>query len=76
MTAVVKAKKVLIGNRALMSNNRISIGPLENEIETLENQAKTVLILAVEGKAMGAIAVSDTAKEHSKKPSAACKRWV
>ena len=66
VTAVVKARKVLIGNRALMGNNRISIGPLENEIEALENQAKTVLILAVEGKAMGAIAVSDTAKEHSK----------
>jgi Cu+-exporting ATPase len=66
ITAGFKGKKVLIGNRALMRNSKISIELLEGEIEKLESQAKTVLVLAVDGKAFGAIAVSDTVKEHSK----------
>jgi Cu+-exporting ATPase len=62
----VKGQKVLIGNRALMRNNGVSTEDFESEIERLEGQAKTVLILAVDGEAEGAIAVSDTVKEHSK----------
>ena len=66
VTAGVKGKKVLIGNRALMKTNNVPVRQLENEIEKLESEGKTVLIVAVEGKALGAIAVSDTVKEHSK----------
>jgi Cu+-exporting ATPase len=66
VTARVKGESVLIGNRALMKNNNVSVQKLENMIERLENEGKTVLIVAVEGKAAGAIAVSDTVKEHSK----------
>jgi Cu+-exporting ATPase len=64
--AGAKGKKVIIGNRALMRKNNISIDHLESAIEKLENEAKTVLILAVNDKASSAIAVSDTIKEHSK----------
>jgi Cu+-exporting ATPase len=66
VAAGVKGKKVLIGNRALMKNNNVPVQKLENEIEKLEGEGKTVLIVALEGKAAGAIAVSDTVKEHSK----------
>lgn len=66
VTAQVKGKKVLIGNRALMQNNNVSLTRLESEIEKLEGEGKTVLIVAVEGAAAGALAVSDTVKEHSK----------
>jgi Cu+-exporting ATPase len=66
VSAGVKGKKVLIGNRALMRNNNIPIEHLESEIERLEAEGKTVLILAVEGQAAGALAVSDTVKEHSR----------
>ena len=66
VTAEVKGKKVLIGNMALMKNNNVPVQQLENEIEKLESEGKTVLIVAVKGKAAGAIAVSDTVKEHSK----------
>ena len=66
VSAGVKGKKVLIGNRALMRNNNIPIEHLESEIERLEAEGKTVLILAVERQAAGALAVSDTVKEHSR----------
>jgi Cu+-exporting ATPase len=66
ITASVKSKKVVIGNRGLMRKNNVSIDHLESAIEKLESEAKTVLILAVDDKASSAIAVSDTVKEHSK----------
>jgi len=66
VTAKADGKRVLIGNRALMQANKVSVTNLESEIERLENEGKTVLILAVEGKTAGAIAVSDTVKEHSR----------
>jgi len=64
--ADVLGKKVLIGNRALMANNGVAIKGFEIDIQRLENEAKTVLIVAVSGKALGVLAISDTLKEHSK----------
>jgi Cu+-exporting ATPase len=66
VTARVKGKKVLIGNRALMRDNNISVARLESLIERLEGEGKTVLVVAAEGAALGVLAVSDTVKEHSK----------
>jgi len=74
VTAEVKGKKALIGNRALMKNNNVPVQQLENEIERLESEGKTVLIVALEGKAAGAIAVSDTVKEHSKEAISALRK--
>jgi len=59
-------KKILVGNRALMRNHKVPIENLENYVEKLEKEGKTVLIVAIDGKAAGLLAVSDTIKEHSK----------
>jgi len=61
-----RRKKVLLGNRALMADNKVSIKQFEGDIERLEREGKTVLTVAVGGKAAGLLAVSDTLKEHSK----------
>jgi len=61
-----KQKKILLGNRALMRNHNVAIKKLEDHIERLEKEGKTVLIVATDGKAVGLLAVSDTIKEHSK----------
>lgn len=66
VTAKAKSRKAMIGNRALMRDSDISIEHFESEIERLEAEGKTVLIFAVGEKAVGALAVSDTVKEHSK----------
>jgi Cu+-exporting ATPase len=66
VSAKVNRKKVLIGNRALMRESKVSMGHLEDDIARLENEGKTVLTVSVDGKAMGLLAVSDTLKEHSK----------
>jgi len=59
-------KKILLGNRALMRKHKVAVEKLEDHIERLEKEGKTVLIVATDGKAVGLLAVSDTIKEHSK----------
>lgn len=63
--AVYKGKAILLGNRKLMANNGISLEHLEKQITELEDEGKTAMILAADGKAVGVIAVADTLKENS-----------
>lgn len=65
--AKVRAKEVLIGNRALFEERNV---PYPNEVETkvlqLENEAKTVSLIAVDGKLCGMVAIADVLKESAK----------
>lgn len=58
---------ILFGNRVLMKKYRIKVNDIEEKIGKLEYQGKTVMILAVNKKIVGLIAVADTLKEFSKK---------
>ncbi|MDH5734285.1 MAG: heavy metal translocating P-type ATPase, partial [Candidatus Bathyarchaeota archaeon] len=64
--AKYKLKHILVGNRGLMEDHRISIDHLEGTVERLEKEGKTVMILAVNRKVSGLIAVADTLKQYSK----------
>ena len=66
VAARFKQKNVLLGNRTLMRKRKVAIEKLEGYIEKLEEEGKTVLIVAIDGKAVGLLAVSDTIKDHSK----------
>ena len=74
VSAKVKRNKVLIGNRPLMRESKVSVEHLEGDIQRLESEGKTVLIVAVDGKAVGLLAVSDTLKEHSKEATETLQR--
>ncbi len=74
ITAQIGNRNVLIGNRPLMRNNEISTECLERDIGKLEAEGKTVLIVAFDGKVAGALAVSDTLKEHSKEAVSALQK--
>ena len=56
-----------LGNKKFILENQIVV---QNEIETdlneLENEGKTVMILASDNSVIGTIAIADTIKEHSK----------
>jgi Cu+-exporting ATPase len=56
---------ILVGNRKLMQTNNINITPLEAKMTTLEEDGKTAMLTAVNGKPAGLIAVADTLKENS-----------
>jgi len=58
-------KAILLGNRKLMKKNNISIAQLEEKMKALEEDGKTAMLMAVDGKAAGLIAVADTLMEYS-----------
>ncbi|MDP1696117.1 MAG: heavy metal translocating P-type ATPase [archaeon] len=58
-------RKIVIGNATLMDEKRISLKKFEYVIDKFENDGKTTMIVAENGKAIGAIAVADAIKEDS-----------
>jgi Cu+-exporting ATPase len=58
--------EIALGNRALFSKlgGVIPTG-VENRLSALENEGKTAMMLAVDNKIVGLIAVADTLKKHS-----------
>ena len=56
---------ILIGNRKLMDEHSIDYSTLESELERLEDEAKTAVLVAKDGKSVGIIAEADTLKEDS-----------
>jgi len=58
-------RHVLLGNRTLMASAGIPAHAAESVLESIEEQGKTAMILAVDGKVAGVIAVADTLKDHS-----------
>ncbi len=58
--------KILLGNKKLIADKNIDISSALSKIEALEAKGKTVIIVSVNGKAAGLIAVADTLKDHSR----------
>lgn len=63
---VIKTKKVFLGNRKLMDAKKIEYKEITEQMSKLENDGKTVMLLAVNGKLAGLIAVADTIKDSAK----------
>jgi len=63
--AKVDGRSVLIGNPALLRDAGIDIAALEAEADRLSADGKTPLLVAIEGKPAGVLAVADTLKEES-----------
>lgn len=74
--ASVEGKNVLVGTRTLLSESRIEIDEsLENQMNRMEKQAKTAMLVAIAGEVAGIIAVADPIKEDSKQAIAALKEF-
>src|SRR3989338_5993647 len=54
-----------LGNRALVADVGLDISPYEDTIRKLENEGKTVMILVIDKKIKGALAVADVLKKES-----------
>ena len=61
----INGDEVLIGSPKLMHQSQVSLDTMKNMFEKLEDEAKTVMLVAVAGKPVGLIAVADTLKEDS-----------
>jgi len=58
-------KLVLVGNRKLMEEEKVDFESLEDDVERLEEDAKTAMLISVGGEIVGVVAVADTLKEDS-----------
>lgn len=62
----IKGEKIYLGNRRLMKKENIDISSISQDIERLESEGKTAMILSKDSKIEGIVAVADTIKETSK----------
>lgn len=65
VTAFINQQKVFFGNKALMDTQGISFSRYNNRLEKLSALGQTPMLLAVEDKIIGIIAVSDPIKKDS-----------
>ncbi|MFD1927117.1 heavy metal translocating P-type ATPase [Sporosarcina siberiensis] len=64
--ANVSGKAVLVGTRRLMNEREIEILDSEVSMEKLESDGKTAMLIAIDNKLAGVVAVADTVKDTSK----------
>jgi Cu+-exporting ATPase len=64
--AEVAGRSVAIGNLRMMSVRGFSINGLEPEVARVQSEAKTAMLVAIDGQVAGVIAVADTIKAGSK----------
>ncbi len=64
VSAMIDKHKVLLGNKKLLIEHNINIhDSIEEKIKILEEDGKTVMLLALDNQVVGVLAVSDTIKE-------------
>jgi len=63
--AQVDGRGVMVGSRRLMQENGFDPAAQEETLRRLEAEARTAMLVAIDGKLAGAIAVADTLKEDS-----------
>ena len=58
-------RKIVVGSRKLMADKSIDYAGTEDDLQRLEHEAKTAMLVALDGKLAGIIAVADTLKADS-----------
>ena len=62
---IVNGRKVLVGSSKLMQSNGIASEKYTGDMEKLEDEGKTAILVAIDGEMAGIVAVADTLKEDS-----------
>ncbi|MCX8188732.1 MAG: heavy metal translocating P-type ATPase [Nitrososphaeria archaeon] len=72
--ALYNGNEILLGNRKLILDHNISIDCIEELLKRLEDEGKTVVILAFNKKLLGILAIADTLKDHAYEAISAIKK--
>ncbi|MEI2443136.1 heavy metal translocating P-type ATPase [Priestia megaterium] len=64
--ATVQKRELLVGTRKLMNQHKVNIDTALEEMTNLEREGKTAMLVALDGKYAGMLAVADTIKATSK----------
>jgi Cu+-exporting ATPase len=70
----VEGREVAVGNASLFAARQISAETLSSKAEELRRQGQAVMLVAVDGKAAGLIAVADPIKPSAKETVSSLKR--
>ncbi|KIV51742.1 ATPase P [Aneurinibacillus migulanus] len=71
---VIEGKQVVIGTRRLMERYNINATHAFAQMDELERKGRTAMLVAIEGRYSGIVAVADTIKETSKEAIARLKQ--
>lgn len=66
VAAVAEGRELLVGTRRLMERRGIDASAAYDQMTALENEGKTAMLAAIDGRYAGMVAVADTIKETSK----------
>lgn len=65
LEATVEGHALLIGTRHLLGERTVAYAELSEQLEALEQQSKTAMLIAIDGEVAGIVAVADTIKVGS-----------
>ena len=65
LEATVEGHEVLVGTRRLLDERSVPYAPYKEHLESLEQQGKTVMLVAIDEEMAGLVAVADTVKVGS-----------
>ncbi|WP_044642742.1 heavy metal translocating P-type ATPase [Risungbinella massiliensis] len=71
--AKVDGRELLVGTRKLLTKSEILIESILSQMNTLEEEGKTAMLVAIDGRLAGMVAVADTVKDTSKEAIARLK---
>ena len=63
--ALVEGRKILIGTTDFLAHRGVSLDGLADKVQALQRQAKTAVVVAIDGRAEGALGIADAVKEGS-----------
>jgi len=66
VSARVRGQQTFIGNLKLMNQEKIDTSALTSDFERLSSEGKTAMFVALEGKLLGVVAVSDRVRESAR----------
>ncbi len=72
--ATIGGSELLVGSRAFMAENTVDTETMTKELLNLEGEAKTTMVVAQDGKAVGTIALQDVLKPGARKAVEAVER--
>ncbi|RME51842.1 MAG: copper-translocating P-type ATPase, partial [Caldilineae bacterium] len=73
VVATVDGRRLVLGNGKMMQQQNIPLNGLASRAQSLADEGKTPMFVAVDGQAVGIVAVADTVKEDSKQAIAQLK---
>jgi len=65
VTGMVGGRRIVLGNRALMADNRLDPGPLESAADVHRADAQGVMYVAIDGMLAGLVVVADPIKDSA-----------